>query len=129
VLNPRQEAFCLAYARTGNATRAALEAGYSPKGIDAAAARLLGNARVRDRLKELAEQTASSKIANAVERQEFWTSLMRDPAHEVKDRLKASELLGKAQGDFIDRTEVSGPNGAGLELVITRRIIAADAEP
>ena len=32
---------------------------------------------------------------------------MEDPGMEMKDRLKASELLGKSQADFIDRYDAT----------------------
>ena len=39
-------------------------------------------------------------IASNIERQNFWMSVMRNENADMKDRLKASELLGKAQQDF-----------------------------
>ena len=33
---------------------------------------------------------------------------MKNPELDYKDRLKASELLGKSEGDFLDRVENSG---------------------
>ena len=41
-----------------------------------------------------------SKIADSEERQQFWTYIMRDENTQAQHRLKASELLGKVQGDF-----------------------------
>jgi phage terminase small subunit len=46
-LNKRQKAFVEQFIRLGNATTAAIAAGYSKKGADVAGARLLGNAGVR----------------------------------------------------------------------------------
>jgi phage terminase small subunit len=79
-LNVKQEAFCLHYAKTGNATEAYKEAGYAAKSegaIYAAANRLLKNDKVKERLKELAEEIASDKIASIKEIQEYLTSVMR----------------------------------------------------
>lgn len=42
----------------------------------------------------------NDKIASAQERQEFWTEIMRSEGESVINRIKASELLGKVQGDF-----------------------------
>ncbi|HSO82639.1 hypothetical protein [Thiocapsa sp.] len=33
---------------------------------------------------------------------------------EMKDRLNASALLGKSQGDFINKTEITGANGGPI---------------
>lgn len=79
-LNVNQEAFCLHYAKTGNATEAYKKAGYKAKtenAICANATRLLRNDKVQARLKELADEIASDKIANIKEIQEYLTSVMR----------------------------------------------------
>ena len=36
---------------------------------------------------------------------ELWSGIARDDEERTVDRLRAAELLGKSQGDFIDRTE------------------------
>lgn len=79
-LNVKQEAFCLHYAKTGNATEAYKQAGYKPKterSVYASANQLLKNPKVQDRLKELAAEIASDKIASIREIQEYLTSVMR----------------------------------------------------
>ena len=79
-LNVKQEAFCLHYAKTGNATEAYREAGYNPKterSAYASANQLLKNTKVQERLKELADEIASDKIATIKEIQEYLTSVMR----------------------------------------------------
>ena len=79
-LNVKQEAFCLHYAKTGNATESYKKAGYQAKtenAICANATRLLRNDKVQERLRELAEELASDKIASIKEIQEYLTSVMR----------------------------------------------------
>jgi phage terminase small subunit len=60
----RQRAFALAYIANGrNGTQAAIKAGFSPKGADVAAVRLLGNARVSAMIEELtAKHTAAAGL-------------------------------------------------------------------
>lgn len=110
-LNRRQELFCQAFAAGGNAAAAAREAGYSVKAADRIGERLLRNVEIAARIKALSEENDAKLIATSRERQQLWTSIMRDTRLEPKDRLKASELLGKAQGDFLERVALSGPNG------------------
>lgn len=114
-LTERRRKFCEAYAANGgNATKAAELAGFrkpEPEG-----SRLLRNAKVLSALEALREGMTTDAIANREERQSFWTALMRDPNEQTKDRLKASELLGKSQADFIERKEISGPQGEPLTL-------------
>ena len=112
-LTKKQRIFAEHYAMTGKATESARLAGYSRPAQS-------GQLMARD--EELmayitnviavaagdSEKEASDKrIATAVERQEFWTSMMRDENVSPKDRLRASEILGKAQGDFIERNETT----------------------
>lgn len=79
-LNVKQEAFCLHYAKTGNATESYKNAGYKAKNDNAAAAsaaKLLRNTKVQEKLKELSDEIASDKIADIKEIQEYLTSVMR----------------------------------------------------
>ena len=111
-LTAKQQAFVEAYC--GNATEAALRAGYSPH-----TARFIGNENLTkpDIVAAIAERNApaaSARIADRQERQSFWTHVMRDPTVEMKDRLRASELLGKSECDFAERVEVSGEMDIGV---------------
>lgn len=51
---------------------------------------------------------------------------MRDKSAEMRDRLKASELLGKSEADFIDKLQASGPDGGPL-LVLGAEMTAEAA--
>jgi len=107
-LTPKQKAFCQFYAGNGNATESARLAGYSNKTAEAIGLENLGKPRIAEYIVELAAILENKRIATATERQEFWTSVMRGEV-DVNDRqLKAADSLGKAQGDFITKLEVSG---------------------
>ena len=115
--NIRQEAFCQAYSKSGNATEAYKAAGYKCKSDDAAranAARLLANDNVRSRLVELGDKKEKSAIADAQEQQEFFAAVLRGEIAECNGkpaslnvRLKAAELLGKMQGCYINHVETN----------------------
>lgn len=80
MLSVQQEAFCLHYAKTGNATESYKAAGYKAKtegALYSGANRLLKNVKVQKRLQELADEIASDKIASIKEIQEYLTSVMR----------------------------------------------------
>ena len=129
-MTARQIAFCLAYAGSGNATQSAIEAGYSEKTANEQGARLLANVSVQNYIKELQEQNASKKIADAREMQEVLTSIIRQEMEEEnivvegcgdgiseavikkkksshKDVLKAIDLLGRMQGAFTNQTTLN----------------------
>lgn len=132
LLNVKQEAFCLHYAKTGNATESYKQAGYNPKNDNSAGAnarRLLQKDKIKARLAELAEELASEKIANIKEVQERLTSILRGEIQEeqvvvegcgdgvseakiikrqpqLKDVIKAGETLAKMQGGFDNKVQV-----------------------
>lgn len=111
-LTAKQRRFVEAY--DGNATQAAIAAGYSEK-----TARFMGHENLTKPyiLAEIkARDTIRSTplIASRAERQQFWSSVMRDKEQMMRDRLKAAELLGKSEADFVERQEITGRDGAPL---------------
>lgn len=111
-LNAMRQAFVEAFC--GNATEAALKAGYSPKTAYSQGQRLLKNVEVKAAIAARQAPASSARIATREERQAFWTSVMRDPAEKTQDRLRAAELLGKSECDFAERVEVSGEMDIGV---------------
>lgn len=59
-----------------------------------------------------------SRVVDREGRQMFWTSVMADPTMPLKERLKASELLGRSEGDFVDRLKIKDEGPAKI-LVVT----------
>lgn len=99
----------------GNGTRAAKEAGYSgdENALGVIASGLLRNIKISDAIKKRQSKSPDTKehskrIASREDRQAFWTKIMDNDKSEMRDRLKASELLGRSNADFTDRVEVSG---------------------
>jgi hypothetical protein len=119
-LSERIVKFVSTYAATLNATQAAIAAGYSAKSASQAASRLLRDAKVAAAIAAFTENSKRDTIMSAVERHEFWSRVARghEPEAEMKDRLKAAELLGKVQGDFIERLHVTNGGQKSLEEVI-----------
>ena len=111
-LTAKQQAFVEAY--DGNATQAALKAGYSKKTAYSIGVENLKKPQIAAAIAERNAPASSARIATREERQAFWTGVMRDPAVEMKDRLRASELLGKSECDFAERVEVSGEMDIGV---------------
>lgn len=121
MLSPKQEAFCLEYMKSGNATEAYLKAGYKTKTDKAAgvsASRLLGNVGIVRRLKELQQQIAAPEIADAQEIQSLLTDAMRKSAEkgDVVGLCKAADILNKMHGAYINKTEISGGDGGPLVI-------------
>lgn len=114
-LTPRQKAFAELY--DGNATQTAIKVGYAEGSAEVTGARMLRNAKVLEIIKAREDDASRKRIASRQRRQEFWTEAMEDAEVDMKDRLKASELLGKSECDFTDKVLHSG----GVETVIEIR--------
>lgn len=115
-MNQRQRAFCEAYLLSGNATEAAIKAGYSPKRARSIGQRLLTYVDIREYLAQRNAQIIAENTATLEEIYSFWTVTMRDQASKPADRLKASELLSKALIVERTRKENSDQSGAGHEF-------------
>lgn len=118
-LNPRQLKFVQEYSKTANGTEAARRAGYSAKSenhLAAAASGLLRNRKVREALNKLTARAEKATIASREERLEILTQFARSPTEETKDRIKASEVIAKMQGDYLTKHEHSGPGGAPIQV-------------
>lgn len=121
-IDERRRRFVEAYMgeSAGNATEAAKIAGYSPKTAYSQGQRLLKNVEIQAAIQE--RQDADPAIATREERQRFWTEVMNDVGADMKDRLRASEILGRASGDFIDRIDhtTAGEKLDTINVVIRR---------
>ena len=103
-LTAKQRAFVEAYA--GNATAAALAAGYSKKTAAFIGAENLKKPQIEAAIKSREQNEVRKRIASRQERQEFWTAVLRDEEQKIPDRLRAAELLGKSEGDFLERVDM-----------------------
>ena len=127
-LTPKQKAFADYYIETGNATQAAIRAGYSKKTAFIIANENLKKPYIRGYIDERLKQLEDKRIAKADEVLKYLTSVMRNEVKEevvvveskgdgcssartikkdmsAKDRNKAAELLGKRYRLFTDRIE------------------------
>lgn len=104
-LTTKQQRFIQAY--TGNATEAAVMAGYSEKTARSAGQRLLTNVDIQSAIRSREEERRAVLIADRESRQAFWSAIMRDENEPMAVRLKASELLAKSEGDFLEKVAVA----------------------
>lgn len=119
-MSPKMQAFCDAYlANGGNATQAAITAGYSATTAGAQGSRLLKNVDIKNYLEGKQEKRvkeAKGRIAGADEVLAFFTATMRNAKHGIKDRLKAASEL-KSILDFDTRGDYVPDNRIIIELV------------
>lgn len=122
-LTQKQRRFIDEYIISGNATQAAIKAGYSKKYANTNAAKLLQNTTIKAEIARRNAEIQSEKTADMTEVMEYLTSVMRGEQTEsvatakgvfsgvevsAKDRIKAAELIGKRNGAWTDKKELSG---------------------
>lgn len=101
-MTEKQQRFADYYIQSGNATEAALKAGYSEKNVGENAAKTLKNPKISAYISERLEEMAKQRVADATEVLEFYTSVMRGQVRDqfgldasLADRLKAGDALMK----------------------------------
>ena len=107
-LNARQKSFCEFYVASGNATEAAMKAGYSETYSQTRTNVLLQNVEICRYINELQEKTKTSRIMTAIERREFLTKMILKEETKDTDRLKALDILNKMDGEYTQKLEVKG---------------------
>lgn len=130
-LTIKQQRFADEYIIGGNATDAAIKAGYAKRAAYQQGAENLKKPHIREYIDERLEAINSAKIADQTEVLQYLTSVMRgetqsavvviegdgdgvssarlmDKTPDEKEKLKAAELLGKRYGAFTDKVSVDG---------------------
>lgn len=103
-LTPKQHKWLVEYLKTGEASTAAVRAGYSPN-----TAHAQGSAIKKQLAPLLKERMKEVMLADSMDLQEIfalWSKIGRDADESTKSRLKATELLAKALGGFVEKVEV-----------------------
>ena len=115
-MTPKQQRFVSEYLSCLNATEAAKLAGYSSRTSYSIGQRLLKNVEVQAVIQQAMNERRNQLIADREQRQTFWTATMLDADIDMKHRLKASELLGKSEGDFTTQVQVQAEVSSGYDL-------------
>lgn len=122
-LTQKQQRFVDEYIISGNATQAAIKAGYSKRSSQQTGAENLLKPVIKAELDRRNAEIKSAKTADMQEVMEYLASVMRGEQTEsvatakgiydnvpvsAKDRIKAAELIGKRHGAWTDKKEISG---------------------
>lgn len=114
-LTPKQKAFVDYYIELGNATEAAIRAGYNKKTARQIGSMNLTKVDIKQYIEERLAKIEDARIAKGEEVLQYLTKVMRgeekdqfglDPS--LQDRTKAAELLGKRYRLFTEKVEVKG---------------------
>ena len=122
-LTLKQQRFIDEYIISGNATQAAINAGYSKRTAKQTGTENLAKPYLKAELDRRNAEIQSQKTADMTEVMEYLTSVMRGEQTEsvatskgvyndipvtAKDRIKAAELIGKRHGAWTDKKEING---------------------
>ena len=114
-LTPKQKAFADYYIETGNATEAAIKAGYSKKTARVIGTENLTKPALKQYIDERLSKIEDERIAKGDEVLKYLTSVMRGEEKDqfgldasLQDRTRAAELLGKRYRLFTEKVEVDG---------------------
>jgi phage terminase small subunit len=133
-LTPKQEAFCLAYMETGNASEAyrrSYSAGkMSAVSVNRKAKELLDNGKIAARVAELRKPAVEAAQMTLETHLRDLEELRDKAAKEGKygPAVQAEIARGKASGLYVEKTELTGKDGGPvvvatpkLEIVLNRK--------
>lgn len=107
-LTVKQKAFCDYYLMSGNATQSAIKAGYSEASAYSTAHSNLKKPDVIKYIQSKNKELDKKLIADMNEVQAFWAETMRNEEYQIDDRLRASDLIARSNGAYLERVEQSG---------------------
>ena len=135
-LTVKQKAFADYYIELGNATEAAIKAGYSKKTAKEVGYENLTKPHIKKYIEERMKEIESERIAKAEEVLAFLSASLRGEVLEevvstesiegmvkpvilkkqlsAKDRIKAAELLGKRYALFTEKVDLEGNVGVTI---------------
>lgn len=109
-LTPKQQKWIDEYIKCDDYTTASRNAGYGGSNNSLKTMGYQNSIKFKDileaRKKEISENINKQGIAELEDIFKFWTDIFQDEDAKMYDRIKASELLAKAKGGFIEKREV-----------------------
>ena len=107
-LTPKQQRWIDEYIKCDNLTEATINAGYTCKNPRAMGYQnsIKFKELIDNRKLEVSKEISEKGIADLEDIFKFWTDTFKNNSEDTRDRIKASELLAKAKGGFIEKKEV-----------------------
>lgn len=130
-MTAKQLRFCDEFIKLGNGSQAAINAGYSKKSAREIASENLTKPNIKKYVRLKQEEIQDKTIADAIEIQQYLTSVIRGEIEEevfqgvgggeeikttklpsISDRTRAAELMGRRYALFTDRIDADVDVGA-----------------
>ena len=123
MLTPKQEAFVQNIIQ-GMSQADAYRSAYSCKNmtdnsIYVNASKLVADAKVAQRIKELRDQLAKPSIMSAQERLEWLTDLIKSEEESTSDKLRAADIMNKMQGEYVQKLETEFKNAVNISIELS----------
>jgi phage terminase small subunit len=116
-LTPKQIRFCEEFLLDLNATKAVLRAGYQTKYPNRIAFQLMENQAIRLTIDALqAQRSQNSDVTKDFVLRGIQKAIrLAEESNNINSLLRGYELLARHLGMFVDRQEISGPDGSPIE--------------
>lgn len=117
-LSDQQKVFCEEFLTDLNATQAVIRAGYKTKYPNRVAYQLMENPAIRIAIDGLrAERSKGTDVTKDFVLRGIQKAIkLAEENNNLNALLRGYELLAKHLGMFIERTEISGPDGEAIEV-------------
>ena len=120
MLTPKQEAFVQNIIQ-GMSQADAYRSAYSCKNMSdnsiyVNASKLVADAKVALRIKELRDELAKPSIMSAQERLEWLTERIADEEVDINAKLKAVDIMNKMQGEYVQKVEADVKNAVTINI-------------
>ena len=83
------------------------------------ASKLMSDAKVAQRVKELREQLATPSIMSAQKRLEWLTEVIADKDISMGDKLKAADIMNKMQGEYTQKVQAEVTNAVNINIELS----------
>ena len=80
------------------------------------ASRLMADSKVLARVRELRDMAAKPTIMTAQKRKEWLTEVINDPDVDINAKLKATDLLNKMDGEYVQKVEAAVTNAVTINI-------------
>lgn len=117
-LSDKQRLFAEEYLKDLNATQAALRAGYTSRNATKVAYQLMENQAIRITIDALrAERSKGTDVTKDFVLRGIQKAIrLAEESNNLNALLRGHELLARHLGMFIERTEISGPDGDAIKM-------------
>ena len=115
-MTDKQTLFIEKYLIHFNATRAAIEAGYSENSSMETGYENLRKPQIKERIDKRIQEIIAKTDDKRTELINFWRGILADNNASENHKMKASENLGKYLAMFTERLEISGIDEKPIEV-------------